>query len=329
MSDATSVQRSSRAHALTGEGRGKPWACLAVMAFGAVIALSPSSRAQLPDPIRISVATEIVARPASSTPLGIEIVPADALPKRSFISVRGLPAAVSLTEGRAIAAGSWTVPTTTLAALKANLPDNVSGRSEIIISLITMEGSLLAVAKTTLVVEPQAALPPPKEPAPQSTAASMLAPNTPPTSPAAEDVAAEPSYNGAHVLPPPIGGPAIGTPQPPQELSPEGTRLAEKLLAQGERHLVQADVVSARLLFRRAAEAGLAAAAMRLAATYDPVELPRMKVEGVSPNEAEARKWYERARILGATEAEGRLARLDGNSGPAARSEELLPPPHE
>ena len=48
------------------------------------------------------------------------------------------------------------------------------------------------------------------------------------------------------------------------------------------------------------------------AATHDPRELARWRVQGVLPNLAEARKWYERARELGAPEAEERLARLGG-----------------
>jgi TPR repeat protein len=90
----------------------------------------------------------------------------------------------------------------------------------------------------------------------------------------------------------------------------EERRLAERLVAQGERYLAQADVVSARLLFRRAAEAGFAMAAVRLGATYDPAELSRLGTESVAADEAEARKWYERARAMGAPDAEDRLARL-------------------
>ena len=77
--------------------------------------------------------------------------------------------------------------------------------------------------------------------------------------------------------------------------------------------LAQGKVASARLLFRQAAEADFAPAAMRLAATYDPAELSALKVLGVSPDVAEARKWYERARELGAPEAEQRLASLPRN----------------
>jgi TPR repeat protein len=78
----------------------------------------------------------------------------------------------------------------------------------------------------------------------------------------------------------------------------------------GRKYLGDANIEAARQFFRRAADAGLAAAALRLAATYDPAELVHLQAEGVVANQAEARRWYERARDLGATEAEGRLARL-------------------
>jgi TPR repeat protein len=67
------------------------------------------------------------------------------------------------------------------------------------------------------------------------------------------------------------------------------------------------------LFYQRAAEAGLALGAIRLAATFDPMELARLNVQGVRPDRDEARRWYERARELGAAEADERLARLSGN----------------
>ena len=84
-------------------------------------------------------------------------------------------------------------------------------------------------------------------------------------------------------------------------------------MAQGERQLQQGSVVLAREFFRRAADAGFAPAAIRLASTYDPGELSRLGAKGVVPDRAEAKKWYERARDLGAPEAEERLARLGGS----------------
>jgi TPR repeat protein len=49
---------------------------------------------------------------------------------------------------------------------------------------------------------------------------------------------------------------------------------------------------------------------MALAGTYDPVELARLRVAGVQPDVALARQWYEKARELGAKEADERLRQL-------------------
>jgi TPR repeat protein len=67
------------------------------------------------------------------------------------------------------------------------------------------------------------------------------------------------------------------------------------------------------MFFQHAAEAGLALGAIRLATTFDPTELTRLQAQGVRPDREEARRWYERARELGAPEAEERLARLGGS----------------
>ncbi len=95
-------------------------------------------------------------------------------------------------------------------------------------------------------------------------------------------------------------------------LSPAERDQAEKLVARGERDLEQGNIANARQFFLRAAQAGLARAALLLATTYDPRELARLRAVGVQPNVAEARKWYERAAELGAPEAAGRLATLGG-----------------
>ena len=54
----------------------------------------------------------------------------------------------------------------------------------------------------------------------------------------------------------------------------------------------------------------MAQSAVALAGTYDPDELGKMKVVGLQPDIAAARKWYEKARELGAPEAAERLRRL-------------------
>ena len=88
-------------------------------------------------------------------------------------------------------------------------------------------------------------------------------------------------------------------------VDPETARLMERardLLRSG-------DVASARLLFRRLADAGMADAALALAVTYDPHYLAEHNLIGVVGDEAKARDWYQRASDLGSTEAERILGR--------------------
>jgi len=57
-------------------------------------------------------------------------------------------------------------------------------------------------------------------------------------------------------------------------------------------------LAGARLFFQRAAEAGSAEGARALGETYDPVEFQKLGVHGLAPDEALARKWYNRAQEL-------------------------------
>ena len=93
----------------------------------------------------------------------------------------------------------------------------------------------------------------------------------------------------------------------------EAQGTAEQLVKQGDQYLAQGKIGGARLFYRQAANAGYALAAIRLGATYDPAELSRLQVEGMTADAIEARKWYERARELGAPEADEHLARLSGH----------------
>jgi len=93
-----------------------------------------------------------------------------------------------------------------------------------------------------------------------------------------------------------------------------GVRLGDDeiatLLKRGKAFLNDGDVASARLLLRRAAEAGSADAALALAATYDPLATQRYPAVGVQTDAAEARKWYQVAIELGSDAAAQQLPRL-------------------
>lgn len=79
------------------------------------------------------------------------------------------------------------------------------------------------------------------------------------------------------------------------------------LLKRADALIGNGDLAAARLVLRRAAEAGDARAAMMLGGTYDPTVLEKLGVRGVVPDFAMARGWYEKAKRLGATEATPQL----------------------
>lgn len=279
------IIRAARLSPVQGQSR---WLKAAALALGMTLAAGAVqwSAAQRRDPPRINVAPTILAEPDSQALLLIEVAPREALPSNSFVRLRGFPRSVSLTEGHAIAPGSWAVPLFALGSLKAIVPAGVSGRTEIVISLVGVDGTTLAESRTALVVGPARVLPAP-----------------------IERSAAEPPPK--RLAPAPAPSPA-GKAQRRRELSAEESARAEALLARGERHLEEGNISAARAFFQRAAEAGSAAGALRMAATYDPAELARLKVM-VPPDRNEARRWFEQARELGAQdEAEEGLARLAG-----------------
>jgi TPR repeat protein len=82
------------------------------------------------------------------------------------------------------------------------------------------------------------------------------------------------------------------------------------LLKRADALIASGDVAAARLVLRRAAEAGDARAAMMLAGTYDPTVLEKLGVHGVVPDLGLARSWYEKAKRFGASEASSQLDRL-------------------
>jgi hypothetical protein len=94
-----------------------------------------------------------------------------------------------------------------------------------------------------------------------------------------------------------------------QPMSPENAVLMEK----GQVLMRSGDIASARLLFQRLANAGIADAALALAATYDPRYLAQGNLIGVAGDETKAHHWYRRASELGSTEAGRILARTDAD----------------
>ena len=145
------------------------WGAAAAAAFGILttvgshapgqVANEPGVRASLvqvgAEP-RIVVLAPVVAEAASETPLMIKLAPTEAVPRNSFLRLRGLPHSASLSEGHSIAPGNWAVPLNGLPRLTLRVPPVVTGRSEIVISLIGEDGALLSEVRVALVILPAA-----------------------------------------------------------------------------------------------------------------------------------------------------------------------------
>jgi hypothetical protein len=95
---------------------------------------------------------------------------------------------------------------------------------------------------------------------------------------------------------------------------PPATRLNGDVIAtfvsRAEVFLKSGDFAAARVLLRRAADAGSASATLMLGGTFDPVVIDELGAVGVQPDIAQARQWYEKAVELGSDVAAQRLARL-------------------
>ena len=84
----------------------------------------------------------------------------------------------------------------------------------------------------------------------------------------------------------------------------------DRMITRGEAFIAEGDVVAARLILERAAEARDPRAALALGSTYDPNVLKRMGVVGIRPEPDKAQAWYERAMEFGSGEASQRLTAL-------------------
>jgi hypothetical protein len=98
------------------------------------------------------------------------------------------------------------------------------------------------------------------------------------------------------------------------ELTGDSRGLAETMVARGERELSRGNVSGARQFLLRAAEMGLARAALVLGSTYDQHEFVRLRIQGVQANPSLAQKWYLRAQELGEREADAALLRLGASN---------------
>jgi hypothetical protein len=253
----------------TSQRRLLPLGLLVTVGLTGALGLVEASRAaaQTLDRPIISIAATVTAEAATQAPLPIRIGPPAAIPRDSFVKVRGLPPTAALSEGHLIAAGSWAIALNALPNLKILLPADMTGSTDVVVSLVSLDGSVLAETKSTLVVR----------------------------------------IAGASA---PRANPYRGDPN----VTPEDRQRALDFVKKGHELMATGNVEAARMFYERAADAGLAQGAQALAATFDPDELARRQVVGgLRPDPAAAKRWYERARELGADEADEPIRRLAGS----------------
>lgn len=165
-------------------------------------------------------------------------------------------------------------------------------------------------------VLPQAATPPQPSAFPQVASlpqSAVVAPQTPPAQPPAPPAAALPKVASL----PSASAPQTVLAPPAESNRPVDNRILSlssdeiaMLLKRGKDFFVNGDLSSARLLLRRAAEAGSAEAALALGATFDPLVIRRLGAIGAEPDVASARKWYQKAIDLGSNAAAQQLSNL-------------------
>lgn len=244
-------------------------ACLGIlMTLGLLCSSAAAQQGAAP---RLVVPETLAAPVAGQAALRITITPPGAAPRNAFVRIRGLPPMAALSEGHAIAPGAWAVSLSALADLRVTIPRTAQGRSVLTVTLVSVDGAVIAEAQTALVIGVAAA--------PAATAAPSAAP--------------PPEAKSAPVL-----------------LKPQDRERALRLVKRGQQLLEDSNIAEARLLFEKAADLGLSEGAIALAATYDEAEIAKAGVRGVKGDVKEARRWYERAAQLGAREAQQRLQRL-------------------
>jgi hypothetical protein len=240
----------------------------------------------------IEIPAEIIVAPAVVTQLPIRITRPEAATSQAMLMVRGLPPRVTLSEGRSFSSGVWAVPMANVGKIELAPAHGTSGKADLSIQLVTLDGRILAEAKSSLYIIPPELTQ--KAPTGRGDATVMtVAPLAGRPRPAEPPLQAPASLGGA------------------PGLTAAELDNARRLVQRGDSQMEEGKIAGARLFYRSAAETGYAPAALALGATYDARQLARWRVVGgVQAEPDEARKWYEKARELGSAEAERRLQDL-------------------
>jgi hypothetical protein len=216
--------------------------------------------------------------PEEALPLGAAI---NGMSSGAALVVSGLPNGAALSVGRPVGLNGWRVSAPDVSHTTVRAPRGFSGAIDLVVELRLADDTVAqkqaARFEWPAPVVKAAALPTAAPDINEQSISSNAAPSSEPTNPAA------------------------------RQLDSEEIAI---LLKRGEEFVSVGDFSAARIVLRRAAEAGNPRAALALAATFDPIVLAKLGVKGITPDVAMARNWYERAKEFGSSEATGRLDML-------------------
>jgi hypothetical protein len=228
---------------------------------------------------RLAILRAPSGRMNDAIPLGVWLAGAD---ESASLLISGLPAGSTTSAGRPLGAGNWRLPASELSNAAIRPPRGFVGAIDLTVELRLADDTVADRQSLRLTWVGT----------PETTAAQTTG------------VAA------------PVGTDSTAPRETPnsQATSAPLRRLDREeiayLLKRGEELVAVGELGPARLVLRRAAEAGDPNAAFALATTYDQTLLEALRVIGVAPDTAMARAWYEKAKELGSTDASRRLELL-------------------
>jgi TPR repeat protein len=221
--------------------------------------------------------------PAEGAPLGLAIYGAS---QRGDVVIGGYAAGSTFSTGQALSRTAWVLSPSQIDGAVITPPSGFAGAMDLLFELRLADGHVVDRKRARLewsAPPPVASLEVPRDP-PQALAAPPLTP----TAPVPQD--------------------------PPSAVRTLSSAELAALLRRGNELVSLGDLVGARLVFERAAQAGDSRAALALASTYDPLVLQQLGERGLAPDIAMARFWYEKAKELGSKEAPERLEVLVSRS---------------
>jgi len=218
--------------------------------------------------------SDIAGPPGRPIPLKIDVPGGIDIEAGKLFIFTGIPQGVMLTPGGNFG-DFWAVNASVVKDLAITTPPDFAGSFTVFITRSHYQGNSAKNAAITVTI------------------------NRPDTTPTAATAA--PTF------------PERTAPLPPSEaaIAPRAPSANEQMLmSRADATLRKGDVSGARVIYEYLAMQGSAAAAMSMGETYDPLVLKKLVVKGLTPDEAKARQWYEKAEKLGNGDARSRLNAL-------------------